>query len=140
MVICVWKEVEICGKKLSELIELAKHIPEKYLSEAIEALKEIKGKANDDRQTPNCPHCNSNDIVKNGIKGGKQCYLCRTCKKTYGDSTDSATYYSHSSETVWKQVIRGTRRVSFCLNKLDKNFLSFYRNTVSFPLRQSLLG
>jgi len=96
------------GNKLTELLDLAKHIPEKYLEEAITALKGIKQQADDDKPTANCPHCESDIVVKNGLKDGKQRFLCRRCGKTYGESTNTVAYYSHNSETVWKQVISDT--------------------------------
>lgn len=60
--------------KLAELIDLAKHIPESYLEAAIESLKEIKDKADNDRPMPDCPHCGSDKVVKNGFAQGKQRY------------------------------------------------------------------
>ena len=34
--------------------------------------------------------------------------MCKDCKKHFVETTTSAIAYSHSSETVWKQVIRDT--------------------------------
>jgi transposase-like protein len=96
------------NNKLAELIDLAKHIPEDYLDKAIADLKELKESADDERPTPPCPHCGSKVIVRDGRKHGKQRYLCRCCEKTYVSTTDTAIYYSHQGETVWKQVIRDT--------------------------------
>lgn len=33
----------------------------------------------------NCPHCGSEDIVKNGVtsSSGKQNYLCKSCKRQF---------------------------------------------------------
>jgi AcrR family transcriptional regulator len=30
-----------------------------------------------------CPHCDSQDISKNGKRRGKQCYLCKRCRKQF---------------------------------------------------------
>ena len=95
-------------KKLSELIDLAKHIPERYLDKAIDVLREIKSKADAEKPTPICRNCNSDHVVRNGLKDGKQRLLCRTCGKTYGETTNTVMQYSHNSETVWRQVIRDT--------------------------------
>ena len=38
---------------------------------------------------PNCPHCGSNKIYKNGHRRGKQRYQCRDCKKFFYGSESS---------------------------------------------------
>ena len=30
-----------------------------------------------------CPHCQSDQLTKNGYRRGKQCYRCKTCKKQF---------------------------------------------------------
>lgn len=37
-----------------------------------------------------CPHCNSDNIIKNGKLCGKQRYKCKSCGKTFNDFTKSA--------------------------------------------------
>jgi transposase-like protein len=98
--------------KLKEIIGLVKEIPESYLEEALEKIKEIKEKAESEEETEesSCPHCNSQKIVRNGHKRGKQAYLCMECKKSYVGTTKTAIENSHSSITVWKQVISDTVR------------------------------
>ena len=41
-----------------------------------------------------CCHCNGTDVVRNGKNKGVQRYLCRSCKKSFSDLTNSATYKS----------------------------------------------
>lgn len=36
-----------------------------------------------------CPHCNDNLVVKNGKFNGRQRYLCRSCKHTFNDFTNT---------------------------------------------------
>jgi transposase-like protein len=48
------------------------------------------------------------NIVRNGKRRGKQSYLCRECGKSFVRTTGTAMYYSHSGETVWKQVLHDT--------------------------------
>jgi AcrR family transcriptional regulator len=33
-----------------------------------------------------CPHCDSTQLSKNGYRRGKQCYLCKDCKKQFVES------------------------------------------------------
>jgi len=46
--------------------------------------------------------------VRNGKRNKKQAYLCKDCKKNFVETATFAIAYSHSSETVWKQVICDT--------------------------------
>lgn len=95
---------------LKEIIALVKEMPEAYLNETYEKLTEIKKKAEDKKESEeqNCPHCKSTNIVRNGKNRGKQMYLCRDCKKGFMETATSAISHSHSSATVWKQVISDT--------------------------------
>lgn len=50
-----------------------------------------KKKSMQDRPAETCPHCNSNDFVKRGVRKNKyqdvQLYLCRSCEKTFTSRT-----------------------------------------------------
>jgi transposase-like protein len=98
------------GNKLTTLIDLVKHLPEKCLDQAIESLEKIKGDAENEEEgeTPDCPHCHGKNSVRNGKRRGDQRYLCRDCGKSFVRTTGTAMYRSHSGEAVWKQVIRDT--------------------------------
>lgn len=48
-----------------------------------------------------CPHCNSELISRNGKYSGKQRYICKDCRKTFTDFTNSATYRSKKSLDKW---------------------------------------
>jgi transposase-like protein len=101
------------GKKmgtLAEIIAMVKEIPEGYLKETLEKVKEIKEKAEEEEaeSETGCPHCESKRIVKNGHSGRKQAYKCKECGKRFVSTSKSAIQNSHSSATVWKQVISDT--------------------------------
>lgn len=95
---------------LKDIIGLVKELPEAYFEETYEKLKEVKEKADTDKDKASviCPHCSSSTIVRNGKRNKKQAYICRSCCKCFVETATSAIAYSHSSETVWKQVIRDT--------------------------------
>jgi transposase-like protein len=95
---------------LVEIIALVKEIPESYLEETLSKVKEIKEKADTEEESAEseCPHCKSQATVRNGRKNKKQMYMCRSCQKSFAQTTKSAIEGSHSSPTVWKEVIRAT--------------------------------
>lgn len=39
--------------------------------------------------TMNCPHCESSDLMRNGVKNGTQNYQCRECKRYFADGSVS---------------------------------------------------
>lgn len=80
------------------------------MKETLEKVKEIKEKADAEKKGEelSCPECKSEKIVRNGKHKGKQAYVCRECKKSFLERSKSGIAYSHSSKTVWKEVIRDT--------------------------------
>ncbi len=124
--------------ELVEIIRLVKEIPEKYLQETLEKVKEIKEKAEEEesKNAVSCPHCKSQHIVRNGHKSRKQAYICRGCGKSFVTTTKSAIEHSHSSETVWKQVISDTVN-GVPIDKTAEN-LDLHHQTV-FNMRHKIL-
>lgn len=95
---------------LKDIIGLVKELPEESFAEALEKIKEIKEKAEKEKEsTPiACHYCGSVKVSRNGKGHGKQAYLCKDCGKSFVETSASAIAHSHSSESVWKQVIRDT--------------------------------
>jgi len=123
---------------LKDIIALAKEIPETHFEEAFEKLMEIKKKAEDEKDSgeQSCPCCKSTLIVRNGKARGKQMYLCRNCKKGFAETSTSAIAHSHSSATVWKQVISDTVN-GVAIDKTAEN-LDLHHETV-FNMRHKIL-
>lgn len=48
-----------------------------------------------------CPICGSETISRNGKYKGKQRYICKSCKKSFTDFTNSATYKSKKTLDKW---------------------------------------
>ncbi len=100
------------GITLKDIIGMTKELPEKYYNEVYEKLSEVKEKAEKEKEAESkikaCPHCGSITIVRNGKRNGRQAYICRSCEKTFVETTGSAIANSSSSPTVWRQVIRDT--------------------------------
>lgn len=67
-----------------------------YVSDVTNEVKEnrfSKGKC--------CPHCESDSVCRNGKYSGKQRYLCKSCRKTFTDFTNSPCYNSKKSLDMW---------------------------------------
>lgn len=47
------------------------------------------------------PFCDSETILRNGKYNGKQRYICKSCKKTFTDFTNSAIYKSKKTLDKW---------------------------------------
>jgi transposase-like protein len=123
--------------KLVDLIALVKELPESHIEEALEKIREIKGRADSEEEAgTSCPHCNSLKIVRNGRKRRKQAYLCRDCQRSFVSTTKSAIQNSHSSATVWKQVISDTV-AGVAIDKTAEN-LELHHETV-FNMRHKIL-
>lgn len=123
--------------QLVELIALVKELPESHLAEAIKKIREIKDKADAEEEADtSCPHCGSQRIVRNGHKRRKQAYLCRDCRGSFVSTSKSAIQNSHSSATVWKQVISDTVE-GVAISKTAKN-LDLHHETV-FNMRHKIL-
>ena len=95
---------------LKDIIGIAKELPESYFEETFEKLKELKERADLEKESESksCPHCKSAKVVRNGKSRGRQMYLCRNCKRTFSETRGSGIAHSHSSPTVWTQVISDT--------------------------------
>ncbi len=56
-----------------------------------------------------CVSCGSRRVVRNGrSRCGHQTYLCRTCGKSFTETTGSAIQYTHQPKNSWDKVIRDT--------------------------------
>ena len=98
---------------LKDIIALVRELPEASFEETYEKLTEIKKKSDaetheKETEKQKCPNCKSTSTKRNGKNRGKQMYLCMNCRKAFSETSTSAVAHSHSSATVWKQVISDT--------------------------------
>jgi transposase-like protein len=123
---------------LKDIITLVKELPEACFDETFNKLTEIKSKSEEKNEPKGqiCPHCKSETVVRNGKSRGKQMYLCRNCKKSFSETATSAISHSHSSATVWKQVISDTVE-GVPIDKTAKS-LNLHHETV-FNMRHKIL-
>jgi transposase-like protein len=55
-----------------------------------------------------CPHCKSKLFKKNGRKGGKQRFLCKSCGRTFGSTNLTPLYRSRLSPATVKRLVELT--------------------------------
>ena len=84
-------QVEELLSYLEEFIVLGSQVGQ--VCEEVKEFRFSKGKI--------CPHCTSESISRNGKYNGKQRYICKDCRKTFTDFTNSATYRSKKSLDKW---------------------------------------
>jgi transposase-like protein len=132
---------------LKDIIGLAKELPESYFEETYEKLRELKEKADAEKEEKSgaCPKCGSVSVVRNGKRRGKQSYLCKDCKTSYVETSTSAIAHSHASETVWKQVIRDTVdgiSLDKTAESLDLSHSTVFhmRHKILYCVEQAILG
>ena len=52
------------------------------------------------------PHYESDFVCRNSKYNGKQCYLCKICKYTFTDFTNSLSYNSKKSLDMWIKYVK----------------------------------
>jgi transposase-like protein len=60
-----------------------------------------------------CSRCGGSKYVKNGVSGGKQRYLCKECKHTFGGGVHSAEKKAFAVQMYMNNV--GIRKIGFFL-------------------------
>ena len=69
---------------------------------------------NQDLDAVVCPHCGSVKVVKYGTRKGRQRYLCKDCKKTFGDTNGTVAFHSKLSIAKWIEFIKLTLQGESC--------------------------
>ena len=91
----LYKQKQILSK-LEENIMLGSQVTE--ITKEVKEMRFSKGKV--------CPHCNCEDISRNGKYNDKQRYICKDCGKTFTDFTNSATYKSKKPLDKWMKYAK----------------------------------
>lgn len=92
-------------KKRSILMGLIKRLPEKCLDEVIAAVQQAAGLG---VRNCDCPHCRSSSVIRYGRRCGKQRFQCKSCGRTFVETTNTIMYMSHQPLPVWEEVIEDT--------------------------------
>ncbi|MCM8710094.1 IS1595 family transposase [Clostridium sp. SYSU_GA19001] len=87
-----------------------------------------------------CPHCEHDEVSRNGKYNGKQRYICKSCRKTFTDFTRSPKHNSKKDVKQWIQyakcMINGYS-IKRCTKEVKINIpTSFYwRHKISDAIR-----
>lgn len=57
---------------------------------------------------PDCPYCTSHSVIRYGHKCGKQRFFCKSCEKTFVQTTHTIMSNSHFPAEVWTEAIKDT--------------------------------
>lgn len=85
---------------------------------------------------PDCPRCSSANVIRFGMKNGKQRFMCKTCNRTFLPTTNTVMFMSHFDKDIWKEMLTDT---------LDGQSLSYSEkrlgisHQVAFNMRHKLL-
>jgi transposase-like protein len=126
------------SRSKEELLELVKKLPSGRVEEVTKIVTEILQEESERKTSnPQCYYCKGTHVVKNGHKHNKQSFLCRSCGKSFVETTNTAMEYSHYNEPVWKKAARDTLN-GVSLRKTAET-LGFSHQT-AFCLRHKILS
>ena len=64
-----------------------------------------------------CPNCGSTNVIKAGLKRGKQRFKCKDCHKHYITTTGTIMENSHYGEDVWQTAVADTLSENVSIDK-----------------------
>lgn len=53
-----------------------------------------------------CPHCGSAHILKNGVRNGRQRFVCKDCRKSFVRASQSILYRTQKGMGTWARYIK----------------------------------
>lgn len=121
--------------KLAELTNCIKKLSSKAISKLLDTAKDLLS-SESIPMNPNCPHCESDVVIRYGRKRGKQRFLCKQCGRTFVSTTHTIMAYSHSNAEIWEEVIQDT--VHGCAIDYSAKNLGLSHQTV-FNMRHKIL-
>ena len=131
---------------MHDLIVIKKIIENLYPDEAYILLDELEAKEKSTLSNdimlhkeafgkPSCPFCQSNNVVRNGKRLGKQTFYCKNCEKYFTYSTNTAVDSSKSVYKTWISFIHYTIKGMTLANIADEIHVS---QTTAFNMRHKL--
>lgn len=110
-----------------EMIESIDSLSEEQLQELLSILnakqstKKQKAVSNSVYQdTIKCEYCGSKNLKKHGLRGSKQRYYCKDCKRTFVLKSVPIVQSSKLTEAQWKELLRGMIQ-NLTLKKIAEN-------------------
>lgn len=85
-----------------------------------------------------CPWCGSTQVIKYGLKKGKQRYRCQHegCERTFVSSTNTVMYHSHFDKDTWMEFLKDTleaRSLDYSAERLG------FSHQTAFNMRHKIL-
>ena len=123
-----------CGNDLNEVNKLIENdIDYKNLETLMPQL--LKVDLYKDKKFECCPHCHNTYFIKHGKYKGIQRYMCRNCKRTFSNTTNSLWYYSKKVPELWVKYIelflqRRTLRACAAELKLNLSTAFYWRHKI----------
>lgn len=77
----------------------------------------------------NCPHCHGKNFIKFGKYNGIQRYRCKTCKKTFSNTTNSIWKYSKKSAEKWfrfSELLIEEKTLNYCSKSLGISIVTAF--------------
>lgn len=110
-----------------EMIESIDSLSEEQLQELLSILNARQSTKNqkvvstsDYQDTIKCEYCGSENLKKHGLRGDKQRYYCKDCKRTFVIKSAPIIQFSKLTEAQWKELLRGMVQ-NLTLKKIAEN-------------------
>lgn len=70
----------------------------------------IEGTESEGHKVPlcDCPYCSSHNVIRFGIKRGKQRFFCKDCEHTFVETTNTVMSMSHYGKDIWEAMFLDT--------------------------------
>ena len=124
---------------INELI-IKQEADEPCHSDAVQAESDVAAESqnvqgHEDEALRTCPHCGGK-ASRFGIKRGKQRYICKSCGKTYVETTNTIRLYSQQDKATWDTVAEDT--ANFLPLRVTAEKLGLSTQTI-FRMRHKIL-
>lgn len=126
----------LCADDLVSLFSIIQTHGDEIISSKVSNHQIIHREHTKDSQK-NCPLCESSSIIKHGrTKSKRQRYMCKDCKKSFSDTTNTIAYHSKQPYKVWINVINDTLECKPLRKTAEFNNIS---PTTVFSMRHKVL-
>jgi len=55
-----------------------------------------------------CPYCSGKNVIRFGLKRGKQRFFCKDCSRTFVETTNTVMSMSHYGRDIWEAMFLDT--------------------------------
>jgi len=90
---------------IEEIAEMLRKLPEDKLSQILSLIDRVSEDEGHESGTGICPRCSGSHIQKNGSARGAKRYYCKTCRRSFGETTGSVRFKSKHSAETWADYL-----------------------------------